>query len=135
VVKIGDGLSRRALKPPPHIEVASPCTRAVAVQATASELPGPPRPPVLRRSVGATSPALDLDSLLMLPPASASSAAAPPGLAPPRLNCIGGEKRGRGRERNEEKRRKKLREEKKRKEEEKKIGEKKERKKERERKK
>jgi hypothetical protein len=37
----------------------------------------------------------------MLPPASA---AAPPGLAPPRLNCIGGEKRGRGRERNEEKR-------------------------------
>jgi hypothetical protein len=33
-----------------------------------------------------------------------ASAAAPPGLAPPRLNCIGGEKRGRGRERNEEKR-------------------------------
>jgi hypothetical protein len=32
-----------------------------------------------------------------------SSPAAPPGLAPPRLNCIGGEKRGRGRERKEEK--------------------------------
>jgi hypothetical protein len=65
------------------------------------------------RALRAALPTPDLSRLLAPPPASASSPAAPPGLAPPRLNCIGGEKRVRGRERKEEKRRKKLWEEKK----------------------
>jgi hypothetical protein len=95
--EIGDGPShcrpshrtpeprRRAPEPPPPGPPCSPALRRT--------------PPALHRSAGATPSAPDLDRLLAPPPASASSPATPPGLAPPHMNCIEGEKRGRERER------------------------------------
>jgi hypothetical protein len=139
--------SRHGVKPAAEISDGppkSPCVRAARATARrsrvamhqsrlclsyrASEPPRSPAlrrtPPALRRSAGATPSAPNLNRLLTPPPASASSPAALPGLALPHLNCIGGEKRGRGRERERKRRRKKLRKENKRNEEEKKRNKK-----------
>jgi hypothetical protein len=119
--------SRHGVKPAAEISDGppkSPCVRAARATARrsrvamhqsrlclsyrASEPPRSPAlrrtPPALRRSAGATPSAPNLNRLLTPPPASASSPAALPGLALPHLNCIGGEKRGRGRERERKRR-------------------------------
>jgi hypothetical protein len=91
--------------PPPATSPTPPSFDAVspALLSTASLGRHPTsrtRPHALR----AAPPTPDLDRLLAPPPASASPPAAPPGLALPRLNCIGGEKRGRGRQKGREER-------------------------------